>query len=281
MSGFGPYEQVRLCKMTNGIFFQLPGEQEDLNDLEDRQDEMLNLREYLPDLSSRGVYQQHRDQSEFRKAVWDVIVMLNPYHPDAQSLEIPDPEETRERFQTDPASFGPRVQERLQKVRAILNAMQEARRHLARVKDQRDSEPSQRWRANYDLISAQLLWYQVRLFEYGIALEQFTRAGLPARLKQNPRHNRWFIREDPSDFLMPDALQQKLLGVTPEELQQAFDQAVAGLKKVQEEHPGSPWSRRAEWELGRKSGLQFNTYYQGPPKGNNNKPTPPPPPPKL
>jgi hypothetical protein len=279
MSGFGPYEQVRLCKMTNGIFFQLPGEQEDLNDLDDRENSMLNLREYLPDLSSRSAYQSHRDKSEFRKAVWDVIVMLNPYHPSAQGLEIPDPEETEERFLTDPSDYGPRVQERLQQVKVILNAMQQARRHLARVKDLRSLEPSRRWRANYDLISAQLLWYQVRLFQYGIGLEQFTRNELSARLKQNPKHNRWTIRENPSDFMMPDALQQKLLGITPEELQAAHDRAVAELKKVQEEHPGSPWARRAEWELGRKSGVQFNTYYQPPPKPNPNPPPPPPPPP--
>src|SRR5690606_7596561 len=69
MSGFGPYEQVRLCRNTGGIFFQLPGEQEDLNELDDRENAMLNLREYLPDLTSRRLYQQHRDNSEFRKAI--------------------------------------------------------------------------------------------------------------------------------------------------------------------------------------------------------------------
>ncbi len=281
MSGFGPYEQVRLCKMTNGIFFQLPGEQENLNDLDNRENAMLNLREYLPDLSLRGNYQDHRDESEFRKAIWDVIVMLNPYDPNVKGLEIPDPEETRERFNTDPANYGPQVQERLQQVKTILVVMQQARRHLGRVKDQRDSEPSRRWRANYDLISAQLLWYQVRLFEYAIGLEQFARKGIPAELQKNPKLNRWYIQEDPSEFVMPDDLQQKLLGVTPEELQQVYDEAVAGLEKVKAEHPGSPWSRRAEWELARKSGVQFRAYFQGPPKPSAKKQPTPPPPPKL
>lgn len=80
---------------------------------------------------------------------------------------------------------------------------------------------------------------------------------------------------------MPDALQQKLLGVTPEELQQVYDQAVAGLEKVKAEHAGTPWASRAEWELARKSGVRFQTYYQPPPKPNPNpvkRPTPPPPP---
>ncbi len=282
MSGFGPYEQVRLCMMTNGIFFQLPGEQENLNDLDDRESAMLNLREYLPDLSSRGIYQGHRDSSPFRKAIWDVIVMLNPYDPNAKGLELPDPEETRERFNTDPSNYLPKVQQRLSQITAILGVMQQARLHLARVKSLRDSEPSRRWRANYDLISAQLLWYQVRLFEYAIGLEQFSRLGVPSKLQQNPNHNRWYIRENPSAFVMPDAVQQKLLGVTPEELQKAYDQAIAGLQKVQVEHADSPWAWRAEWEMKRKSGVQFNTYYQSPPKPSKNVNRPkPPPPPKL
>lgn len=283
ISGFGPYEQVRLCKMTNGIFFQLPGEQDNLNELDDRENTALNLKEYLPDLSSRSIYQKHRDGSKFRQAIWDVIVMLNPYDPRAKGLELPDPEQTRERFNTDLASYGPKVQDRLQQIKLILSVMQQARRHLASVKDLRDSEPSRRWRANYDLISAQLLWYQVRLFEYGIGLEQFARKGVPARLKANPKHNRWFIREDPSEFVLPDELQQKLLGVSPEELEQVRDRAIAGLKQVEAEHAGTPWARRAEWELKRKTGVQFGSYYQAPPKPTKNKkPRPsPPPPPKL
>lgn len=282
ISGFGPYEQVRLCKMTNGIFFQLPGEQENLNELDDRENTALNLREYLPDLSSRPNYQRHRDSSKFRKAIWDVIVMLNPYNPRAKGLELPDPQQTRERFNTTLASYGPKVQQRLQQIKAILSVMQQARRHLASVKDLRDSEPSRRWRANYDLISAQLLWYQVRLFEYAIGLEQFARKGVPARLKENPKHNRWYIREDPSEFVLPDELQQKLLGVTPDELEQVRDNAIEGLEAVKKLHAGTPWSRRAEWELKRKTGVQFRTYYQPPPKPTKSKPRPKPPaPPKL
>jgi hypothetical protein len=122
------------------------------------------------------------------------------------------------------------------------------------------------------------------LFEYAIGLEQFARTDIPAKVKKNPKLNRWYIQEDPSDFVMPDALQQKLLGVTPEELQQVYDQAVAALEKVKAEHPGTPWASRAEWELARKSGVRFQTYHQpppGPPNPNAKSPPPPPPPPKL
>lgn len=280
MSGFGPYEQVRLAKETGGIFFQLPYEEEDLNDFEDQQFEMLALREYLPDLGSRRDYVHERDSSDFRRAVWDVIVLLNPYNPKNDGLELPDPEVTREWFSTNLADYGPKVRDRLQQIVKILSAMASAQKHLEKVRPLREKEASVRWRANYDLIVAQLFWYRVRLFEYAIGLDQFAKRGLPQALKEHPMHNRWSIVEDPSDFVVPDEGQQKLLGVTPDELIAAREEGMQRLKKVRELHPGTPWARRAEWELNRKFGVRFKTYYQPPPQPHppRKQPTPPPPP---
>ena len=58
-SGFGSYEQVRIAKETGGIFFVLPGEEEDLvgegaNDK--RKFEFLALKRYRPLLLSRREY---------------------------------------------------------------------------------------------------------------------------------------------------------------------------------------------------------------------------------
>ena len=86
MSGFGPYEQVRMARDSNGIFFQLPHEQENLNDWDGRKFESLALKEYLPSLDSRREYIESRDGSEFRKALWDVISLLNPYEKDKEKV---------------------------------------------------------------------------------------------------------------------------------------------------------------------------------------------------
>ena len=281
MSGFGPYEQVRLARDTGGIFFQLPGEQENLNDLDDRKLNMLNLREYLPNLDSRREYAADRDSSPFRKAIWDVIALLNPYNPDASKfLEIPDPDVTREQFPANPNEYGPRVAKRLQQVVSILGVVNQAQQYLEKVRPLRDKEPSVRWRANYDLIVAQLWWYKLRLFEYGLAVDQFVRVDLPQRLIKNPMHNRWNLRDNPSGkMIKPDERQSKLLGVTEEDLAMAHDMAVEKLKQVIKDHPESPWSRRAEYELNRRFGVSFSTWRHVPPKPNNKprpKPTPPP-----
>ncbi|WP_166824538.1 vWA domain-containing protein [Thalassoroseus pseudoceratinae] len=283
MSGFGPYEQVRLARDTGGIFFQLPGEQENLNDLDDRKLNMLNLREYLPNLDSRREYAAERDSSKFRKAIWDVIALLNPYNPNASKfLEIPDPQVTREQFPANPNEYGPRVAKRLQQVVSIIGVVDQAQQYLENVRPLRDKEPSVRWRANYDLIVAQLWWYKLRLFAYGLEIDQFVRADLPKRLIKNPKHNRWNLREKPSGkMIKPDERQSKLLKVTEEDLTVAHDMAVEKLKQVIEDHPESPWSRRAEFELNRRFGVSFSTW-QYVPRKPSNKPRPKPtPPPKL
>lgn len=285
MSGFGPFDQVRMCRETNGIFFQLPFEQQNLNDFDDRKYEALALQEYLPSLESRAKYAVERDRSPFRKAIWDVIVMLNPYrklktvtafYTAETSLELPNPQ--YQRFTTNPNDFGPKVKARLQKVQTLLALFERAIVALQKVRPLRAKEPSRRWRANYDLILAQLHWYQLRLFEYGIGLEQFVRKGA----KNKPTDNRWYIRETGRNLVLPDELNQKRFKVTPQELQDKYYAARARLEEVRRMHPGTPWATRAAWELKRPFGVTFGTYYQPPPKPGKSRPRPrPPKPPNL
>lgn len=276
MSGFGPYEQVRLAKETGGIFFQLPNEQEDLNDLDNRKFEMLAMREYVPNLESRREYAVERDRSEFRKAIWDVISLLNPYDPRNKALELPD----YEYFSLNWAESSTAVMKRLQQITLLLAATTEAQERLESVRSLRAQEASVRWRASYDLMTAQLYAYRVRLFEYGIALHQFGQ-DMPQRIK-NPKSNRWSIRVGVSKLVLPTEAQEKILKVTAEDLQKAHEDALRRLALVSEEHPGTPWARRAEYERNRNFGASFNEHYFPPRTPGPRKPRPKPtPPPKL
>ena len=161
--------------------------------------------------------------------------------------------------------------------------MASAHQNLAAVRSLRDAEPSLRWRANYDLMSAQLMAYRVRLFEYGIALGQFGK-NMPRLIPpKNPPHNRWEIRHGSNKLLMPDAQQEKALGVTAEQLRSYHREALQQLASVRETHQGTPWAMRAQWEEGRRFGATFRSwYYQTPKPRPNNKPRPKPVPvPKL
>ncbi len=76
-SGFGPYSQVRLCKETGGVFFMLPGEEENLSGAgahEKRKFAALAMKEYEPLLLARRDYSESRARSKFRSGLWDIIV---------------------------------------------------------------------------------------------------------------------------------------------------------------------------------------------------------------
>jgi hypothetical protein len=279
MSGFGPYEQVRLARDSGGIFFQLPHEEENLNDFKQKQFASLRLREYLPNLDSRRVYIGDVSKSKFRVAIRTAIALLNPFNPQNKGLEVPE----IEHFVVDPVQSTSRVLARLQQISRVLQIMATAHQKLAAVRSLRDAEPSLRWRANFDLMSAQLMAYRVRLFEYGIALGQFGK-NMPRLIPaKNPPHNRWEIRHGSNKLLMPDAQQEKALGVTAEQLRSYHREALQQLASVRETHQGTPWAVRAQWEEGRRFGATFRSwYYQRPKPRPNNKPRPKPVPvPKL
>jgi len=273
MSGFGPYEQVRLARDSGGIFFQLPHEEENLNDFKQKKFASLRLREYLPNLDSRRVYFGDVSKSKFRIAIRTAIALLNPLNPQNKGLEIPE----IEHFVVDPVQSTSRVLARLQQISRVLQVMATAHQNLAAVRSLRDAEPSLRWRANYDLMSAQLMAYRVRLFEYGIALGQFGK-NMPRLIPaKNPPHNRWEIRHGSDKLLMPDAQQEKALGVSAEQLRSYHREALQQLASVRETHQGTPWAMRAQWEEGRRFGATFRSwYYQTPKPRPNNKPRPKP-----
>lgn len=278
MSGFGPYEQVRLARDSGGIFFQLPHEEENLNDFKKKQFAALKMREYLPNLGSRRIYIDDVSKSKFRVAIRTAIALLNPLNPQNKGLEIPE----IEHFVVDPIQSTTRVISRLQQISRVLQIMARAHDTLGAVRSLRDAEPSLRWRANYDLMTAQLTAYRVRLFEYGIALGQFGK-NMPRLIPaKNPPHNRWEIRHGSNKLLMPDAQQEKALGVTADQLRSYHREALQQLASVREAHQGTPWAMRAEWEEGRRFGATFRSWRYDPPKPRPNTPRPKPiPPPKL
>jgi hypothetical protein len=271
MSGFGPYEQVRLARDTGGIFFLLPNEEQNLNDFEARKYAALDLKEYLPDLESRRTYVAERDKSPFRKAVWEVITLLNPFDEKNRELEIP----VDAWYPRDPNPAADAVKQTLARCRQTFAKLTEAERRLQAVRGLRAREPSRRWRANHDLILGQLMAYRVRLFQFGLALEQFA-GTLPARF-QNAQSNEWGATLGEGEMLRPSDAQLKLSGVTLEELERARHSALEQFRLVQAEHPNTPWAQRARWETTRGFGMRFvERYVPPPPPPAPNAPPPPP-----
>ncbi|MBS0203177.1 MAG: VWA domain-containing protein [Planctomycetes bacterium] len=255
-SGFGPYEQVRIAKQTGGIFFMLPGKEDNLagaGSLEDRKFELLDMKEYLPDLSSRMSYAKERDSSKFRDAQWRVIVTLNP-HLDKQ-LNMQE-----HRYSLDFAQFATQGKVTFDRALRAMGLLNEAVKVLDSVKKLRDREPSERWRANYDLMHAQCLAYRVRLFQLLLSLDAHQKNKPTVK---DPKKNYWDIHRV-QELLEPDKEQVRATNVDLAELKKQNEQAKAEFTAVMNSHPRTPWARRAQWEASHGFGMKFVESYWDP-----------------
>ena len=268
-AGFGPYEQVRLARDTGGIFFALPGEERELagqGSTETRQFEFLAMKEYQPLLLPRKTYAEERARSDFRKMIWDVIVLLNPSENDLlfpafdRELSI-----RSEHFPLAINEFGAEAQRQVLKAARAMGLINQVLPMLDKVAPLRATEGSQRWRANYDLAYAQLLTFRIRLFQYLLAMDAHVNAS-PPTIPKNPKSNEWNIWWDRRNVIVPDEAQfsrlkagfklkqtrEEYLAEVDEQKQRAIDM----LKAVQEEHSGTPWAQRARNEIASGFGMR-------------------------
>lgn len=255
-SGFGPYEQVRLAKESGGIYFLLPSEEETLvgpGANEKREFDFLDMKEYQPDLKSRREYEEDRARSpKFRQRIWDVISTLNP-HKDSQ-LDL-----RQWWYPADHAEFAKEGRLNAEKAVRSLALANQAITILEQIEPQREHEESWRWRAAYDLMRAQVPAYRVRLFQYLLVLDKhFKEKPVPSG-----KNNTWTIRLQP-EMLPPDPVQAKQTKVDLEELEKQKKRAEELFKVVIEQHPGTPWSRRAELELRQGFGVRLEEDYRDP-----------------
>ncbi len=265
-AGFGPYAQVRMARETGGIFFILPGEEEDLVNagaFEKRKYEFLDMKEYQPVLAARREYIQERDRTEFRKTVFDVITRLNPHlHSELSIKEIWYPLEL--------GAFTADASAQVGKAAFAMSLLDQAIPLLDKIRPLRDTEASQRWRANYDLAYAQLVGFRVRLFQFLLAMDDHV-ARNPK--PQKPESNAWNVGRQ-QKMLIPDEAQfQRLksafkLKMTREEflaeLEVREKEARNLLLDVVREHPNTPWAGRAQWELNQGFGMNFHEAFRNP-----------------
>ena len=248
-SGFGPFEQARMARQTGGVFFLLPSPEVQLLNRDNRKYALESMRPYLPDLSSRADYAVERDKSEMRAVIWKIIADLNPWNK-AVARQL----EPRMTFSIEPPQFASQARESMEQAKRIIIYLQEAEKALEQVKPLRAKEASPRWRANFDMIYAQVLSYEVRMYEYGAYLEAFMQQPKPIKNVLGPSRptNRW-------DFSGRDEMLTEAIN------SDRRDTAEATFRQIIVEHAGTPFESRAKWELGRKFGLALNESHQPPP----------------
>ena len=239
-SGFGPYEQIRLARETGGRYIMLPSPETEFVGRSDKPLDVAPLRAYLPELSSRDDYRAAREASPLRRAVFKVIVDMNPYapRPPGETIEL-----RVIHFSIDRDQFAAEAALQTAAARRVLAMYEAAEKSLAEVSQLRDAETSPRWRADFDLLYAETISNQARLHEYIAALDEFVRQPKPIKNVLGPKQptNEWVVQ--PVDKLLrPDV--SGLLR----------DRARKLLREVVERYAGTPWAQRAADELKRGYG---------------------------
>ncbi|HIF33777.1 MAG: vWA domain-containing protein [Pirellulaceae bacterium] len=247
-SGFAPYEQARMARETGGVFFLLPSVETNIIRGDKRRYELERLQIYKPDLRSRVEAFRDRDEYPLRTFIWQVVNDLNPYVQRNKRVEL------RHTFSKDPAIFLQQVRDEQSRATMMLRYLADAEKILEKAAIYREQEPEPRWQANYDLMMAQVVAYQARVYEYGAFLEEFIK---------NPRQ--FPLNKAPN--LRLDHFHIRTKKKTLTEAAVAYVEKSNELFKItQENHPGTPWAARAEWELKRGFGIDITPVYYGPPR---------------
>lgn len=247
-SGFGPYEQTRMGHETGGIFFMLPSLESNLVRGEKRKYELEAMRMYLPDIRSRQEVYADIEKSEMRLSLMkNVIYKLNPYDPEVAKII-----EMRVEFSPDLPNLFRQIDHECAKSTIYGTYLAMVEKEMERLKEKRRHEDSPRWQANYDLIYAQIIAYQARMYEYRAYLMQFKANPkvVPATKPPNLTHTGWDIHTRKETIT--------------EEVKPYIERATAMFKAVIVDHPGTPWAARADYELKRGFGVHLIEEYHAP-----------------
>ncbi|MCI0357806.1 MAG: VWA domain-containing protein [Planctomycetaceae bacterium] len=249
-SGFGSYECARLGQETGGIFFLLPSLETNLVHGQKIDYDLEAMRPYVPDMRSRLENKSDIDASPLKTMLTKVIYDLNPYNPTAAKIIV-----MRTEFSIDPQQFVAQARQEQGKAIVYLDYLARAEKEVEKLGRARRQEPAPRWQANYDLVYAQIVAYQARMYEYGAALEDFINKPKTAPKTRPPNllHVHW-------DITTVQPIR------TGEKVQPYIDRATAMFKKIVEEHKGTPWAARAQDELRRGFGIELRPDYDAPDK---------------
>jgi len=237
-SGFGPYGLSRLAGASGGIYFitRMGGDRP--------QFDPAGMREYRPDWVSRARYHQAVGRSPLRSAVLAAARITRRNLPGQPAM-------------TFPAAGTEAFKEAMTRNQAIVAqvayTVDEALGPILAASEHRDTETSRRWQAHYDLIKARLLAVKVRCFEYNWANAQMK---TEPREFENERSNAWRLVPDSEIHYSASA-------------RKAGEEAEHLLKKVLQDHPGTPWALLAQRELRAPFGFKWVEIRVPPPRRNN------------
>jgi hypothetical protein len=255
-SGFGPWALTRLCYETGGIYFAVHPNRNVNRAVSKREVASFSshlehffdpsiMRDYRPDYVSYQEYNRRLQASKMRSS-------LNQAAQLSWSTPMKDP---RLKFvKRDEASFAKDLTES-QKMAAQLEPQIDGIYQILQIgTSDRATENSLRWQAAYDLAVGRVLATKVRTETYNAMLAAAKR-GLKSSADNS---NTWTLV--PANEISVGSQYSK-----------AAEKATELLKRVAQEHPGTPWALLAERELANPIGWRWQdsfTDLDPTPRGN-------------
>lgn len=245
-SGFGPFALTRLTVETGGIYFAVhpnrqPGEYVD----RDRTDAMtshlafffdpLVMRNYRPDYIPLDEYRKKLAQNAAKSALVQAATQSWTEQMEEVRLRFPKVDEGQlaqdlSQAQRAAAKLEPKIGQLV----AILKQGEKDREKI--------TEP--RWRAGYDLAMGRALASKVRTEGYN-AMLALAKQGMKFK---DPKNDTWILK--PSSQISTGSAAEKEAA-----------QALTYLKRVVDQHPGTPWALLAARELETPFGWEWHEEF--------------------
>ena len=216
-SGYGMYGQTYMAKETGGTYFIM-------SDVPSRYDDDKLEKDYAPEVVPLAEYAQRGQQSGVRKKMQFVRDEWRQKH----RLTI---------WYTRLDRLDEDARAQILKAQRAHQWVQEARRALEKTK-KRDKWRPKRWEANRDLTIAQLAKIQFHYRQYWIAMSEVLKKGWPYPTK-GERYTHFSVTWDAANEKLPGGRSARSEKRRAEQL----------LKKVVEQHEGTPWAELASRDL--------------------------------
>lgn len=234
-SGFGPYGLTRLCAETNGLYF--------ITD-EGRSPIKLDhqvMRNYAPDYRPIAMIDKDIFQNKAKMALLEVCKLLKVADVPSPRLDFPAETDTVLRIAIGDAQKP--LADYEYKLDALMRVLEPGEKDRAKIKDARS-------RAGYDLAMGRVLALRARSFGYNAMLAEMKSS--PKKFDK-PGSNQWQLKD--SKEITSGAATKKLA-----------TRALEYLRRVIDEHPGTPWDYMAQRELSTQLGWEWKeaTYNPNP-----------------
>ena len=265
-SGFGPFSLSKLCYQTGGIYIAVHANRNLQGRVPDRATAPMSsriryffdpelLRDYQPDYVSATKLRQKVASNAAKQSLVTAAAATNLKPMVSPETVFP------KKSEGELASLLSLAQRSAAVLQPRIDAIY---RQLLRGLPDRESIEEERWKAGFDLAMGRILAMKVRTDAYNLMLAR-AKSGMQF---QRPKSDTWVLR--PSDVVNVGSRTEKFA-----------DQARQYLRRVIEDHPGTPWAFLAKRELGQPLGYAWDEIHTGinnPPKprppGNNNTPMP-------